>query len=87
MNLVREGSIYVNNRIGRALSLAAKVIAGDGTASVEALAQRYLEEGLNREYPGIFQCIDECEAGYKALLNENKKRADAWTKTLIKPSA
>ena len=79
MSFVRDSEIYITRRIVRALSLVCLVLSDEAArVTPEQLSEKYIMAGLESEHPGIFTVVDECEAAYEQLKQENKKRVEAW---------
>jgi hypothetical protein len=75
--LIRAREIYLPRRTEQALKLAADVLADDHT-NADGLATRYLDECLERDYPGVFAVVAECAAAYGTVSKENQKRIEDW---------
>lgn len=77
--LARDREVYLPHRTETALRLAAEVLADDNTGT-DALAVRYLDECLERDYPGIFEVVEECAAAFDLARADNKKILEEWKK-------
>lgn len=71
--MTRSQEIYITPRNLGALRLLAR----EGE-SVEAVLEKIIETTIDREHPGLFAVIDECNAAYEKVRAENKQRYEAW---------
>ena len=71
--MIRSAQIYTT----RAIITACNLVKGEGEC-VEAVVERYVEEGLAREHPGLMEVINECDKAFEETKKLNKIRLDKW---------
>lgn len=71
--------IFINQRVLSALHI---VKASDDT--LPAMISRLLEERLAKDWPGIFDVVDELEANRDKTREQNRERVKEWLGILKK---